>query len=270
MHWNVDPIAFSLGPVTVRWYGLLIACAILLAWFGGERTAKKYGVDEDDFLTIFMIAIGASIVGARAYYVIFNLPYYLQYPGEIIAVWHGGLAVHGGILLGTISMYFSCKHYKVPFWTFTDSVAPFMVLGQAIGRWGNFFNQEAYGYEVDPATVPWAMWIDGAYRHPTFLYESCWDLLVFLVLVWIAHQAWTRRGELSLGYLAMYSMGRVIVEGFRTDSLMLGPLRMAQVMSLLLIVGSLAIIVYRRKTGKAKLLREERMGQNPSKTEVTK
>lgn len=257
MHWNIDPVAFSFGPITVRWYGLLIAIAILLAWFGGERRAKKYGISEDDYLSVFMIAIAASIIGARAYYVIFNLPYYMEYPGEIIAVWHGGLAVHGGILLGTLSMYFSCKYFKIPFWTFTDSVVPFMALGQAIGRWGNFFNQEAYGYEVDPAAVPWAMWIDGAYRHPTFLYESCWDLAVFVALILLGRQIWIRRGELSLGYLAMYSMGRVIVEGFRTDSLMLGPLRVAQVMSILLIIGAVLVIVYRRKTGMAGLVREE-------------
>ena len=106
---------------------------------------------------------------------------------------------------------------------------------------------------MDPAAVPWAMWIDGAYRHPTFLYESCWDLLVFFVLLWLARQAWVRRGEIALGYLMFYSMGRVVVEGFRTDSLMLGPLRMAQVMSLVLFVGALLILLYRRKTGKAEL-----------------
>ena len=250
---NINPVAFSLGPVTVRWYGLLIATAMLIAAVGGCKMMRKAGINEDDFLTIFMVTIVAAILGARIYYVIFELPYYIQHPDEIIAIWHGGLAVHGGLLAGVASIYLGCRHYKISFWQFTDILAPFMILGQAIGRWGNFFNQEAYGYEVDPAAVPWAMWIDGAYRHPTFLYESCWDLLVFFVLLWLARQAWVRRGEIALGYLMLYSMGRVVVEGFRTDSLMLGPLRMAQVMSLVLFVGALLVLLYRRKTGKAEL-----------------
>lgn len=250
---NINPVAFSLGPITVRWYGLLIATAMLIAAIGGCKMMRKAGINEDDFLTIFMVTIVAAILGARAYYVIFELPYYIQHPDEIIAIWHGGLAVHGGLLAGVTSIYLGCRHYKISFWQFTDIMAPFMILGQAIGRWGNFFNQEAYGYEVDPATVPWAMWIDGAYRHPTFLYESCWDLLVFFVLLWLIRQAWVRRGEIALSYLMFYSVGRVVVEGFRTDSLMLGPLRMAQVMSLVLFTGALLILLYRRKTGEAEL-----------------
>ena len=250
---NIDPVAFSIGPVTVRWYGLLIASAMMIAAFGGCRMMRRAGIDEDDFLTIFMVGMVAAILGARAYYVLFEFPYYLQNPGEIIAIWHGGLAVHGGIIGGTIAMLIGCRHYHISFWQFVDIMAPFMVLGQAIGRWGNFFNQEAYGYEVDPAAVPWAMWIDGAYRHPTFLYESCWDLLVFVILLLLMRQAWIRRGEIALSYLMLYSMGRVIIEGFRTDSLMLGPLRMAQVMSLLLMVGAFLVLLYRRKTGQAEL-----------------
>lgn len=248
---NIDPVAFTLGPITVRWYGLLIATAMLIAAVGGCRAMRKAGIDEDDFLTIFMVTIVVAILGARAYYVLFELPYYLQHPGEIIAIWHGGLAVHGGLIAGVLAIYFGCKHYRISFWQFVDIVAPFMILGQAIGRWGNFFNQEAYGYEVDPSVVPWAMWIDGAYRHPTFLYESIWDLLVFFVLLWLGRQLWVRRGEIALSYLMLYSMGRVVVEGFRTDSLMLGPLRMAQVMSLVLFFGALLVLLYRRKTGKA-------------------
>lgn len=254
---NINPVAFSLGPITVRWYGLLIALAMLIAAVGGCRMMRKAGINEDDFLTIFMVTIVAAILGARAYYVIFELPYYMQHPDEIIAIWHGGLAVHGGLLAGVAAIYFGCRHYRISFWQFTDIMAPFMILGQAIGRWGNFFNQEAYGYEVDPTVVPWAMWIDGAYRHPTFLYESCWDLLVFFVLLWLARQAWVRRGEIALGYLMLYSMGRVVVEGFRTDSLMLGPLRMAQVMSLVLFAGALLVLLYRRRTGKAELRKKE-------------
>ena len=249
---NIDPIAFSIGPVTVRWYGLLIAIALMIGIIGGSNKAKKEGIDEDDFLTLFMVTAVCSIIGARIYYVLFNLPYYLHNPGEIIAVWHGGLAIHGGLIAGTLTMVILSRKYRMDFWHVTDILAPFMILGQAIGRWGNYFNQEAYGYAVDPAVVPWAMWIDGAYRHPTFLYESCWNLLVFFILIWLGKQAFTKRGEVALSYLMLYSVGRFVVESFRTDSLMLGPLRMAQVMSLVLFIGALVVLLYRRKKMKEK------------------
>ena len=248
---TIDPIAFSLGPITVRWYGLLIATGMLIAAVGGCKVMGRAGIDEDDFLSIFMMIVVGAVLGARAYYVIFQWPYYAQHPDEIIAIWHGGLAIHGGLIGAVLAILLGCRHYKISFWQFTDIMAPFVILGQAIGRWGNYFNQEAYGYEVDPAAVPWAMWIDGAYRHPTFLYESCWNLLVCIILLCLARQAWIRRGEIAMSYLMLYSMGRVVIEGFRTDSLMLGPLRMAQVMSLLLFFGALLVILYRRKTGKA-------------------
>lgn len=249
----IDPIAFSIGPVTVRWYGLLIAIALLIGAVGGCYGCRKAGIDEDDFLTIFMVMAVAAIIGARAYYVIFNLPYYLNYPDQIIAVWNGGLAIHGGLIGGVFAMWAGCRYYKIRFWQLADILAPLMILGQAIGRWGNFFNQEAYGYAVSKADVPWAMWIDGAYRHPTFLYESIWNLLVFFFLLWLTKQLFIREGEIGLSYLMLYSVGRCFIEGFRTDSLMLGPLRMAQVMSLCLLAGALLVLIYRRKTGKAPL-----------------
>ena len=247
----VDPIAFCIGPVCVRWYGLLIATALLIGAVGGCYACRKAGIDEDDFLTIFMAMAVAAIIGARAYYVIFNLPYYLNHPDQIIAVWNGGLAIHGGLIAGVFAMWAGCKYYKIRFWQLADILAPLMILGQAIGRWGNYFNQEAYGFAVDKADVPWAMWIDGAYRHPTFLYESIWNLLVFFFLLWLARQLFTREGEVALSYLMLYSVGRCVIESFRTDSLMLGPLRMAQVMSLCLIAGAFLVLLYRRKTGKA-------------------
>ena len=248
---TIDPIAFTLGPFTVRWYGLLIATGMLIAAVGGCKVMGRAGIDEDDFLSIFMMIVVGAVLGARAYYVIFQWPYYSQHPGEMIAIWHGGLAIHGGLIGGVLAIILGYRYYKISFWQFADIMAPFVILGQAIGRWGNYFNQEAYGYEADPSAVPWAMWIDGAYRHPTFLYESCWDLFVFFILLFLARQAWVHRGEIALSYLMLYSMGRVVIEGFRTDSLMLGPLRMAQVMSLLLVSGALLVMLYRRKTGKA-------------------
>jgi phosphatidylglycerol:prolipoprotein diacylglycerol transferase len=128
-----------------------------------------------------------------------------------------------------------------------DIIAPFLILGQAIGRWGNFFNQEAYGYEVSPDVVPWAMFIDGAYRHPTFLYESIWDILGFVLLMLLSRNIKLKEGDIALAYFVYYSVGRFFIEGFRTDSLMLGPLRMAQVISLVIILAAIVIAIVRRK-----------------------
>lgn len=250
---TIDPIAFSIGPITVRWYGLLIATALLIGAVGGCYGCRKEGIDEDDFLTIFMVVAVAAIIGARAYYVIFNWPYYGTHPDQIIAVWNGGLAIHGGLIAGVLTLWLGCKYYKIRFWQLADILAPLMILGQAIGRWGNYFNQEAYGFAVSKTDVPWAMWIDGAYRHPTFLYESIWNLLVFFFLLWLTKQLFTREGEVGLSYLMLYSVGRFVVEGFRTDSLMLGTLRMAQVMSICLFVGATLVLLYRRKSNKAPL-----------------
>lgn len=250
---TIDPIVFSIGPITVRWYGLLIATALLIGAVGGCYGCRREGIDEDDFLTIFMVVAVAAIIGARAYYVIFNWPYYGTHPDQIIAVWNGGLAIHGGLIAGVLTLWLGCKYYKIRFWQLADILAPLMILGQAIGRWGNYFNQEAYGFAVSKADVPWAMWIDGAYRHPTFLYESIWNLLVFFFLLWLTKQLFTREGEVGLSYLMLYSVGRFVVEGFRTDSLMLGPLRMAQVMSICLFVGAALVLLYRRKSNKAPL-----------------
>lgn len=245
----MDPIAFQIGPVTVRWYGLLIACALLIGIIGGCRAVRKRGIDEDDFLTIVMVSIVCAFLGARAYYVIFNLSFYVNHPNEIIAIWHGGLAIHGGIIGGGLAIWLMCRRYQIDFWQLADIIAPFLVLGQAIGRWGNFFNQEAYGSAVDVTKIPWAIYIEktGLYHHPTFLYESIWDFCVFLALVFLSHQVYMKRGEIALMYLALYSSGRVFIEGLRTDSLMLGNLRMAQVISIIFIVAAVVILLYRRK-----------------------
>lgn len=245
----VDPIAFSIGPIVVRWYGLLIASALLIGIVGGSYQVKKRGINEDDFMSILIAAIVCAFLGARTYYVLFNLPYYLSNPGEIIAIWHGGLAIHGGIIGGGLAVWLMCKRYKINFWLLADIIAPFLILGQAIGRWGNFFNQEAYGYAVEKSEVPWAIFIEatGKYHHPTFLYESIWNVLVLFVLLWLARSAFARRGEIILSYLTLYSLGRVVIEGFRTDSLMLGPLRIAQVVSIVFMLLGVGLIWYRRK-----------------------
>ncbi len=241
----MDPVAFSLGPIEVRWYGILISSALAIGTYLAYFEAKRQKINPDHVLNIVIIAAPMAFVGARIYYVIFRwFAYYRFHPEEIIAIWHGGLAIHGGLIFGLLGGYIVIRKYKLDFWKMADIVSPSIILGQAIGRWGNFFNQEAYGYITD---LPWAMYIAGAYRHPTFLYESIWDLSVFVFLLWFRRRSFTKTGEIFLSYAILYSLGRFIVESFRTDSLMLGPLRAAQVISIVIILISV-LIIWKRKT----------------------
>ncbi len=240
----MDPIAFQVGPLPVRWYGILMSSALAIGTLLAYREAIRQKLDPEQIINLVIIAAPLAFIGARAYYVLFRWSYYSSNPSEIPAIWHGGLAIHGALIAGVLAGYFFVKWQKLKFWQIADIVAPSIILGQAIGRWGNFFNQEAYGYPTD---LPWAMYIDGAYRHPTFLYESLWDLGVFLFLLWYRRRKGIRHGEVFLTYAILYSAGRFIVEAFRTDSLMLGSLRAAQVISVIIILSAAGIIYYRRK-----------------------
>ena len=164
-----QPIAFRIGSWPIYWYGILLATAISLGTYLVLKEAKKKGLDPDQILNIILMVLPAAFLGARLYYVIFNWSYYQRFPLEILAVWQGGLAIHGGLIAGFLAAFFLLRKYGLDFWLAADIAAPSIILGQAIGRWGNFFNQEAYGYEVDPTSFPFAMYIDGAYRHPTFI-----------------------------------------------------------------------------------------------------
>lgn len=240
----MEPIAFQLGPLTVRWYGILISAAFAIGLFLALRESEVQNLDSDHLFNAVLLGGIFGIIGARAYYVLFNWSYYKNYPREIVAIWHGGLAIHGGLIGAILVAVLYTKRKRLSFWKLADITAPSLILGQAIGRWGNFFNQEAYGY---PTNLPWAMYIDGAYRHPTFLYEFIWDLLVFVFLLWFRRRKGIREGETFLTYLIGYSLGRFFIEGLRTDSLMLGHLRVAQLVSIIAIVLSIFIVYYRRK-----------------------
>lgn len=245
---NIDPVAFALGPFTVYWYGILISAAILLGTYLAMREAQRRGLNIDHVINTIIVSVPAAFIGARLYYVLFNWEYYSRFPAEIPATWHGGLAIHGGLIGAFLAAYFMLKKYRISFWTGADLAAPSIALGQAIGRWGNYFNQEAYGYTVDPQKIPWAMYIDGAYRHPTFLYESLWDLGVFIFLLWFRRREGIKTGDIFLSYALLYSVGRLVVEGFRTDSLMLTPtLRAAQVVSAVVIIAAAALLYYRHR-----------------------
>ena len=242
------PDLFTLGPVTVRWYGLLIASAVLIGVALSQFLAKKRGIDPEKVGDMVIWLVLLAIPCARLYYVAFEWPAYASRPGDIVAIWKGGIAIHGAVLGGTLGAYLFARFNKLSFWQLSDIIAPSLILGQAIGRWGNFFNSEAFGAPTD---LPWKLFIPLAnrpadyrefeYFHPTFLYESLWNLGVFALLIalffWGQKQNQRnpgrfRAGTLFLVYMIAYSAGRFWIEGLRTDSLMIGPLRIAQMISL--------------------------------------
>lgn len=250
-----NPIAFSAFGFDVRWYGILIASALLIGLFIGIKRAPKYGIDPDIVLDFFLYMTPAVVIGARLYYVIFNFDYYAAKPSEIFAIWNGGLAIHGGIIAGVLVAFILCRVKKINFMTLVDVLIPGLPLGQAIGRWGNYFNQEAYGVQTD---LPWAITVNDAVLgmirvHPTFLYESIWDFLIFGFLFFYESKLKKVNGELFFVYLGLYSIGRFFIEGLRTDSLMFLGLRTAQLISLaLVIIGFGGLILLRKNPDRFK------------------
>ncbi len=243
----VDPIAFSIFGIDVRWYGIFMASAMLIGSLIVMKFAKKSGYKEDDIIDLILVVIPFGIIGARSYYVLFNLDYYAGDFLKMINLRGGGLAIHGAVIGGIASGYIFCKIRKINFYELIDFAAPALILGQAIGRWGNFTNGEAHGGVTD---LPWGIMVDGQKVHPTFLYESIWNMMIFLFLIFLGKKFKKKNGDIFAIYMGLYSVGRFIIEGMRTDSLMLGPLRMAQVISLVLIAISIYILFFRKQTNK--------------------
>lgn len=240
----MNPVAFKIFGIEVMWYGILISSGIIIGAILAFREARRVGFDEETLIDLLLYAIPLSIVGARIYYVIFSWDYYGNNLKEIFHMRGGGLAIHGAIAAAVIVTVIFCKKRKIDFWQVTDITAPSIILGQAIGRWGNYINQEAHG---GPTDLPWGIIVDGVKVHPTFLYESLWNFMVFFYLIWYRKNKEKVTGETFLLYLIFYSIGRLFIEGLRTDSLMLGPIRIAQLVSLSLIAVSIFIFFYRRK-----------------------
>ncbi|HFN9630618.1 TPA: prolipoprotein diacylglyceryl transferase [Staphylococcus aureus] len=250
----IDPVAFNLGPLSVRWYGIIIAVGILLGYFVAQRALVKAGLHKDTLVDIIFYSALFGFIAARIYFVIFQWPYYVENPSEIIKIWHGGIAIHGGLIGGFIAGVIVCKVKNLNPFQIGDIVAPSIILAQGIGRWGNFMNHEAHGGPVSrafleklhlPNFIIENMYINGQYYHPTFLYESIWDVAGFIILVNIRKHL--KLGETFFLYLTWYSIGRFFIEGLRTDSLMLtNNIRVAQLVSILLILISISLIVYRR------------------------
>jgi len=239
----MDPIAFELFGIQIRWYGIFIATGLMLATLLILQRSKKLGFEEDTIIDLVIICMPSAIIGARIYYVLFNWSYYQGDILKMINIRGGGLAIHGGVIAGVLAGWIYTRIKKLDFLKLIDIVAPGLILGQAIGRWGNFFNSEAHG---GPTDLPWGIMVEGQKVHPTFFYEFVWNLLVLGILLKYRDKK-KFDGEVFLLYLGLYSIGRFFIEGLRTDSLMLGPLRMAQVISISLIAFGFGTIWFIRK-----------------------
>lgn len=252
-------------PITIRWYGAIIAFGFLLAVLWGGRMAYKWKMSLDKMIDVLIYGTFAAIIGARLYYVIFRWDYYSAHPEEIVQIWNGGLAIYGGIIGGMLAAFITCRFNKLNFFNLLDCAGMSLLIGQGIGRWGNFANQEAFGTNTD---MPWGMisekttiyLVDHKEElealgmtvdpyspvHPTFLYESLWCIGSFFILLFIYKKCRRFSGQLFLTYGVLYGTGRAIIEGFRTDSLYIGDttLRVSQVLSFAVAMAFFAALVF--------------------------
>jgi len=288
----IDPVAFSIGSLDVHWYGIIIGCGALVGLLMAIREGKRFGLPSDFFLDLILYGTPSAIIGARLYYVAFRWDYYREHPGEIIQIWNGGIAIYGALIGAILCGIWYTRKKQVPFWRIADICAPSLIVGQMIGRWGNFVNQEAHGGPVTesylretlhlPGFIVDQMYINGQYYHPTFLYESVWNLLVLVLLLVLRRWKALRAGELFGAYFLLYSLGRFFIEGLRTDSLAFhgpawlasvmdglwspmrllfgepgyldpayGNIRSSQLLALLLVIAAIALIAGRRAGGRA-------------------
>ena len=252
----MDRVALDLGFIQIYWYSITMFLGIAFACIMILVEAKKQKINQDFMINLIFYGVIFGLLGARLYYVLFNLDYYTKYPIEIFEIWNGGIAIHGAMIVGLLVVYLYCLKYKAKFLKILDIIAVGFILGQAIGRWGNFFNGEAYGPVTTfahlkgmhlPRFIIDGMFINGAYRIPTFLYESIWDLIGFIILVVVRKVKYTKVGQLSAIYLIWYSIGRLLIEGLRADSLMLGPIKMAQLVSIICIIIGVLIWIFSKK-----------------------
>lgn len=259
----LDRIFIQIGSLPIYWYGLIIATGVLLGLYFATKEADRLGLHKDMIIDFLVFAIPIAILFARLYYVIMEADQYIGQPfWKIFAVWEGGIAIHGALIGSVLTAIVYTKVRKISFWQLADIVAPSLILGQAIGRWGNFMNQEAHGGPVSEAAynnflqylpdfITNQMCIDGVMYHPTFLYESVWNILIFIGLLMLRKYN-PLRGVIFLTYVWTYSVGRFFIEEMRTDSLYVfgTSLQAARALSILLIVGAIGLMIYRKVSGK--------------------
>ena len=242
LNFDIDRVAFSIFGIDIYWYAILIITGVLIGAKFAQKEFVKRGFDEDFIYDMLFVILPLAIIGARAWYVIFEWDMYKNDPIQILNFRAGGLAIHGGILFAIIGIYFYAKKKEIPLIDILDVMAPSLAFGQAIGRWGNFVNGEAHG---TPTNLPWAIIVDGVKVHPTFLYESIGDFLIFLFLINYRKKN-PKKGIQTGIYFMTYGILRFFVEGLRTDSLMIGQIRMAQLTSVIyLIVGIYLFVKYK-------------------------
>ncbi|MBQ9318601.1 MAG: prolipoprotein diacylglyceryl transferase [Bacilli bacterium] len=261
----MNPIAFSLGPFEIRWYALFILSGFLIGMLLIKKEAKRLSIEIAKIMDLCFYLIIVSIIGARIYYVIFEFDSYKNNLLDIFAIWQGGLAIHGGIIAGIIFTYFYCKKKNLCLLQITDLIAPSLILGQAIGRWGNFFNGEAFGPKTTymflknlhlPKFIIDGMYLYSpvdniyAYRHPTFLYESLWCLIGFILLILLRRNKKIKIGQITGIYFIIYGIERFFVESLRQDSLMMFNLKVAQLISIVMIMTGIFLFIYSIKKSK--------------------
>ena len=289
----MNTVAFSLGSFSVHWYGIILGSAVLIGLMLAIQEGKRFHLIPDFFMDMLLIAVPSAIIGARIYFVAFKWEDYQDNFWDVFKIWEGGIAIYGALIGAIIGVIFYVRAKGYGFWRIVDICAPGLIMGQIIGRWGNFINQEAHGGPVTeeflrntlflPDFIVNQMFIvdllnpAGIYYHPTFLYESMWNLLGFALLLWLRRRPFLRAGELFLSYFIWYSIGRFFIEGLRTDSLAFsgpswlaslidalwspmrilfeqgsmdyGNIRSSQLLSLLIVLGVIGLIWYRRKAG---------------------
>ncbi len=251
----MHPVLIDFGPVAIRFYGLMYVVAILVGSYLIRKEVERKGIPlvPDEVMNLIVWTVIGGIIGARAYYVLFNWGYYGANPSEIPAVWHGGLAIHGGLIGGITAAWLYLRRKSVPFWRMADAAAPALILGQAFGRFGNFMNGDAHGRPTD---MPWGIVFPpesiagsefpGTPLHPTMLYEMFINLSIFAFLWFVLRKKGHKDGFIFVAYLTLYSIGRFIVEHFRADSLMMDSLKAAQAVGLTIAALGLIIIFAKR------------------------
>lgn len=289
----LDPIAIQLGPLKVHWYGIILGTAALVGLLLAIREGKRFGISQDFFMDLLLFGVPSALIGARAYYVAFKWDEYKDNWIDVFKIWNGGIAIYGALIGAVICALIYVRKKGYTFWRIADICAPGLLIGQAIGRWGNYVNQEAYGGPVEesflrntlhlPDFIVNQMNVQGTFHHPTFLYESLWSFTGVLLLIGLRRLRSVRSGEVFISYLIWYSIGRFFIEGLRTDSLAYqgsdwvvslinglwspmtvvfepgfldpayGNVRISQLLAIFLIVAGVITIIIRRMTGAARV-----------------